>query len=244
MTKSDNDSPKLPPSWIWTTIDNIAETTSGGTPSRKNPNYYEGTIPWVKSGELNDGRITTVEENITEEAIQKSNAKIFPKNTVLVALYGATVGKTAILGIDAATNQAICAIFPKANAFAPQFMNYWLRFKRPSLIELSTGGAQPNISQGIVRSFLFPLAPLPEQRRIVARIEALFAQADRMEAAVAAVRRQLQQVDQAVLARAFCGELVPQDPSDEPASVLLERIQQERKGNRKESTHQMRLPRT
>jgi type I restriction enzyme S subunit len=233
MTKSYTDSPKLPPSWIWTTIGNIAETTSGGTPSRKNPNYYEGTIPWVKSGELNDSRITTVEENITQEAIQNSNAKIFPKDTVLVALYGATVGKTAILGIDAATNQAICAIFPKANAFAPQFMNYWLRFKRPSLIELSTGGAQPNISQSIVRSFLFPLAPLPEQRRIVARIEEFFSRLDAGIEALQRAKTQLQRYRQATLNAAVEGRLTEEwrraHQEVEPAEKLLARISKERR---------------
>jgi hypothetical protein len=82
--------PELPQGWIWTTIGEVAETTSGGTPSRKKPDYYTGTIPWVKSGELNDGFITSVEECITQEAVEHSNAKVFPRNTTLVALYGAT----------------------------------------------------------------------------------------------------------------------------------------------------------
>src|SRR6266498_1038405 len=104
----------LPSSWIWTTIGAIATTTSGGTPSRQHSEYYGGTIPWVKSGELKDGLITMAEETISDIGLNKSNAKLFPAGTTLVALYGATVGRTGILGIDAATNQAVCAIFPIA----------------------------------------------------------------------------------------------------------------------------------
>lgn len=103
----------LPDGWEWKKISDIATTTSGGTPSRKNSEYFTGHINWFKSGELGDSEIFNSEEKITEEAIKKSSAKIFPKDTLLIAMYGATVGKLGILGIDAATNQAVCAIFPK-----------------------------------------------------------------------------------------------------------------------------------
>src|SRR4051812_32859977 len=92
-------------------LGNVFKTTSGGTPSRKNPDYFKGNIPWVKSGELESNVIVETEEKISEEAIKNSSAKLFPKGTLLIALYGATIGKLARLGIDAATNQAVCGIF-------------------------------------------------------------------------------------------------------------------------------------
>ena len=99
---------EVPGNWCWTYLKNIAQWGSGGTPSRKNPTFYDGNIPWVKTGELEDDYLYDAEEKISEEAVQKSSAKIFPAETVLIAMYGATIGKTAILGVDAATNQA-CA---------------------------------------------------------------------------------------------------------------------------------------
>lgn len=94
-------------------IEDIAETTSGGTPLRNNDDYYGGNIPWIKSGELNDKTIDIAEEFITEKGLANSSAKLHPKGTLLIAMYGATTGKTGITGIKAATNQAICAVFPK-----------------------------------------------------------------------------------------------------------------------------------
>jgi|WetSurMetagenome_2_1015567.scaffolds.fasta_scaffold01397_10 type I restriction enzyme, S subunit len=241
MTESKDNSQELPKSWIWTTIGEIAKTASGGTPSRKKSDYYGGTIPWVKSGELNDSYINSVEEYITDEAVENSSAKIFPKNTTLVALYGATVGKTAILGIDAATNQAVCAIFPKADSFVSNYMSYWLRSRRQSLIELSIGGAQPNISQGILQSFQFPLAPIPEQYRIVARIEELFIRLDAGVEALQKAQTQLQRYRQSVLKAAVEGRLTEEwrkaHPDVEPAEKLLEKITKQRKDAGKESKY-------
>ena len=102
---------QLPNNWKWVRLGEVCETTSGGTPSRKEQKYYQGKIPWVKSGELDKGLITDTEEKITKEALKNSSAKLFPKGTLLIALYGATIGKLAFLGVDAATNQAICGIY-------------------------------------------------------------------------------------------------------------------------------------
>jgi type I restriction enzyme S subunit len=107
--------------WIECTLGEVCFTTSGGTPSRQNKSFYNGNIPWIKSGELDKGIIYDSEEHISEEAIKKSSAKIFPKGTLLFALYGATIGKMATLGIDAATNQAICGIY-KSDAFDSKYL--------------------------------------------------------------------------------------------------------------------------
>ncbi|MFL5586235.1 MAG: restriction endonuclease subunit S [Ktedonobacteraceae bacterium] len=228
-----NEEKELPEGWVWTPIGAVAETTSGGTPSRNHPEYYGGTIPWVKSGELKDSVITTVEEFLTEKGNKNSSAKIFQQGTALVAMYGATVGRTGILGLDATTNQAICAIFPLKNAFTSKFITYWLQFQRQTLIDQSIGGAQPNINQDIVRAFPLPLAPPPEQHRIVAAIEQQFTRLDAAVVALQRARTKLKRYRAAVLKAAVEGKLTEawraEHPTTEPASMLLERILKERR---------------
>lgn len=119
-----SDLPELPEDWVWAKVGEICVTTSGGTPSRKNKRYYGGTIPWLKSGELENKIITSTEEYITEEGLENSSAKIIPAGTLLMALYGATVGKLGILGIDSAINQAICAIFAPSQFVLLSFFSF------------------------------------------------------------------------------------------------------------------------
>jgi type I restriction enzyme S subunit len=144
----------------------IADTTSGGTPLRNMSTYYGGNIPWIKSGELNDNLVVEAEEYITEEGLVNSSAKIYPKGTLVVALYGATVGKTGILGLDAASNQAVCAVFPKTKHITNEFIFWFLRHKRPEFLGSSFGGAQPNISQKIIRETQIPIPPLELQKEL------------------------------------------------------------------------------
>lgn len=152
--------------WPLKPLGEICSTTSGGTPSRSHPEYFGGNIPWIKSGDLTDGVVIGFDESITEEAIRSSSAKLFPKETILIAMYGATVGKLGMLGIEAATNQAVCGITP-SDELDRWFLFFFLLSQRQNLIGQSTGGAQPNISQKIVRELLVPVPPLSEQRRIV-----------------------------------------------------------------------------
>jgi type I restriction enzyme S subunit len=154
--------------WVDRRLGDFAETTSGGTPDRKNPSYYDGTIPWVKSGELEDSFISDTEEKITALGLKNSSAKVFPESTLLMAMYGATVGKTGILKIEAATNQAVCAIFPRNEIAATEFVRYALIHQRPEIMKQRYGGAQPNISQQIIRNLTIPVPPLPQQRKIAA----------------------------------------------------------------------------
>jgi type I restriction enzyme S subunit len=152
--------------WKIKNIEELSKTTSGGTPSRKNKEYYCGDILWVKSGELEDNYIINTEEKITQDAVKNSSAKLFPKGTILMAMYGATVGKTAILNKEATTNQAVCGIFPNNDSFNNEFLRYQLIFKREDFLKQRYGGAQPNISQTIIRNFEVAIPPLPEQRKI------------------------------------------------------------------------------
>ena len=217
--------------WVETTLGEVFFTTSGGTPSRKNKAFYEGSIPWVKSGELDKGLILDTEEKITEEAIQNSSAKKFPAGTLLIALYGATIGKTAFLGVEAATNQAICGIF-KSTHFDSKFLHTYLQFKKPDFISQGSGGAQPNISQTILKKLKIPLAPLPEQRAIVAKIEGLFSELDQGVADLKAAQSQLKIYRQAVLKKAFEGELTKEWREKQTnlpsADELLKQIKEER----------------
>jgi len=157
--------------WPMVELGEVCETSSGGTPLKSRNEYYEnGTIPWLKSGEVAQGFIYQSEEKITEAGLKNSSAKIFPVNTVLVAMYGATAGKVGLLKFEAATNQAICGILPNSK-FIPEFLYWILKSQRDYMVALSGGGAQPNISQNIIRKIKIPLPPLEVQQEIVAELE-------------------------------------------------------------------------
>lgn len=148
-------------------IGEFCRTGSGGTPSRnKADRYFGGGIPWVKSGELRESIITETEETITPDALNESAAKLLPRDTLLVALYGATVGRIGILGIEAATNQAVCYIIPDETRADKKYLYYALQSKVPHWLSKRVGGGQPNISQGIIKDTLIPLLPLSEQKQI------------------------------------------------------------------------------
>jgi type I restriction enzyme S subunit len=185
----------LPNGWAHASIEDLAHTATGGTPSRKREGYYGGSILWVKSGDLQDGYVSDIPESITEAGLKNSNAKIFSKGTVCIALYGATVGKLGILERDAATNQAVCGIFP-FDGVEPRYIFYALRNERSNLIAQSKGGAQPNISNGIVRKVSLRIPPTTEQRRIVAKIEALQERSRRAREALSEVGPLLEQFRQ------------------------------------------------
>ncbi|TKC01403.1 restriction endonuclease subunit S [Pedobacter cryotolerans] len=173
----DNYLNKIPVEWRWVTIGRICVTSSGGTPDRKNFNYFKGDIPWVKSGELKYDVILKAEEYISKEALRSSSAKLFPKGSLLIALYGNTVGRMAFLGIDAATNQAIASI--TTFLINSKYVYYYLMSSNNALLSKREGSAQPNISQKVLNDFPFPLAPVEEQNRIVDKIEELFSEIDK-----------------------------------------------------------------
>lgn len=201
---------ELPETWLEGKLGDICFTTSGGTPSRKRDDFYGGDIPWVKSGELSKGLITKTEEYITEEAVNNSSAKVFPAGTLLIALYGATIGKLGFLGVDAATNQAICGIF-KNEILDLEFLYYFLYHNKNKLIEQGAGGAQPNISQTILKDLNVIIPPFAEQQRIVAKIEELFSELDKGIETLKTAQQQLKVYRQSVLKYAFEGKLTNPD---------------------------------
>jgi type I restriction enzyme S subunit len=149
------DSPlgSIPEGWEFVNFGELYITSSGGTPSRKVAEYYGGSHPWVKTRELNDGFILETEETITSLGLTKSSAKLFPENTVILAIYGATIGKLGILSIPSATNQACVAILPKEVGFGRAFAFQFLRENKDKLIGLGQGAAQQNISQVVLKNF-------------------------------------------------------------------------------------------
>jgi len=213
----------MPNNWVWTTLGNIGIWQSGGTPSRSNKSYYGGNIPWLKTGDLNDGLIINIPESITEEAVANSSAKINPTGSVLMAMYGATIGKLGILTFPATTNQACCACI-EYYAITQYYLFYFLLSHRDIFIAKGGGGAQPNISKEIIVNTAIPLPPLPEQERIIIEIERWFAFIDEIEQSKTDLQFIVKKTKSKILDLAIHGKLVPQDPNDEPASELLKRI--------------------
>lgn len=167
--------------WEKNFLGEIADASSGGTPSRSNPNYYSGNIPWVTTSELNDKSIHDTNEHITQEAVNSSSAKIFPEYTVLIAMYGATIGKLGILAIPASTNQACCALICNKEILDYRFLFYKLLSMREYIISLGCGAGQPNISQKIIKSLEISIPMLPEQTAIASILSDMDAEIEALE---------------------------------------------------------------
>ena len=213
---------EVPQGWVWTTLGEIGNWQSGATPSRMQKEYYEGTIPWLKTGDLNDGLITEIPEKITEKALEETSVRLNPSGSVLIAMYGATIGKVGILTYPATTNQACCACIDyKINQM---FLFYYLLANRETFVSIGGGGTQPNISKEKIVSFPLPLPPLAEQHRIVAEIERWFTLVDTIEQGKENLGTSIKQAKSKILDLAIHGKLVQQNPNDEPASELLKRI--------------------
>ena len=207
MTEGNGEVRELPEGWIQLKLENVADWGSGGTPSRKRIDYFNGDIPWIKTGELRSKYIRNTEEKITKEAINKSSAKLFTKGSVAIAMYGATIGKTSILGVDASTNQACAVAKPLEKVLFNEFIYYYLSSQIRKFVELGKGGAQPNISQNIIKNYLIYLPPFNEQQRIVEKIEELFSDLEQGVESLKTAQKQLKIYRQVVLKWAFEGKL-------------------------------------
>lgn len=191
-----------PKGWRVEALGELVETASGGTPRRDVDEYFGGRIPWVKSGELHGGIVTATEEGLTDRGLAESSAKVMPAGTVLVAMYGATVGAVAVLGIEAATNQAVCCISPSDQLLA-NYLVFFLRWSAPALLAKRVGGAQPNLSQDLLRRLVVPVPPRELQEVFAERVaataitkRAAFRSSDEMDALFASLQH-----------RAFRGDL-------------------------------------
>ncbi len=199
--------------WEFPKIGDIAFTTSGGTPQAKNKEYYEsGNIRWIRSGELGVKYIYDSEIKITQKALENSSAKYYPVDSVLIALYGATVGKVAILKAESTSNQAVCAIFPNER-FTPEYMYYFLSSQRDNFLGIASGGAQSNISQEKVKNSIIPLPSIAEQQRIVAALEEGFTYIDAVASAKQNLSNTAELLRNKILQAAFDGSLTGADTS-------------------------------
>lgn len=229
---TDNEIPfDIPETWVWIRVGDIGSWGSGATPSRTNPAYYGGSIPWLKTGDLNDGFIKEVPEYITELALEKTSVRLNPVGSVLMAMYGATIGKLGILEIPVTTNQACCACIPYAGMYN-KYLFYYLMSMRKTYIGMAEGGAQPNISKEKIVNSLIPLPPAEEQKRIVAKIEELLPYVDRYAAAYEKLEQFSakfpEDMKKSILQYAIQGKLVEQRPEEGTGEELYRQIQTEK----------------
>lgn len=197
---------ELPEGWVWCRLGDIFSTTSGGTPTKGNHRYWKGEITWYKSGELNDSYLDIEShEKITQTGLKESSATLFPKGTLLIAMYGATAGKLAILGREATTNQAVCGFFENGNILTAYLFDFLLS-NRTKMIKESWGMSQPNISQTYLRNFAFALPPFEEQKAIVEKVKTLIQKCQALEQEIKTSEANAQMLMQAVLKDAFEGK--------------------------------------
>ncbi len=194
---------EIPEGWEVVAVGDVCETKSGGTPDRQRPEYWGGTIPWVKTGEVKYSTIGATEEHISDAGMQASSAQIFPAGTVIMAMYGqgATRGRVARLGVDAATNQACLALLcgPRVRA---SFLFHSLVHRYDELRSIGNEGSQKNLSAGLVRAVRLPVPSLAEQEEIASCSDALDARIEREHA----VHARLASVKSALTGALLSGE--------------------------------------
>lgn len=220
----------IPENWEWIRLNDIASITSGGTPARTNSSFWNGNIPWVKIGDIKNKYISTTEEKISEQGLNSSSAKVFPKGTILYTIF-ATIGTVGILNIDAATNQAVAGV-TFFGEYSRDYMYYVLIGLKDILVSKGKGMAQMNINLTILKNTPIPIPPIAEQKRIVAKLEELMPLVE----AYGKAEEQLSKLNaefpdklrKSILQQAVQGKLTERDPADEPASVLLKRIKAEK----------------
>lgn len=193
----------------------LYKITSGGTPSRTHSEYYEdGTIPWVKTGDLKDKYLFETDEKISQLGLENSSARIYLKNTVLLAMYGATIGATSILKIDAATNQACAAFSPREDTL-PEYLYAFLESQKDKFIKDAVGGAQPNLSAGYLKTIEFKLPSLEQQTRITRNLS-------KIDELLLLRKQQLAKLDELVKARFV--EMFG-DPINNPMKWIVSKIE-------------------
>lgn len=193
--------------WTETFLRELGKWGSGGTPTSTEPAFYGGNIPWLRSGDLPNGPVRVANVTITDAGLRSSSAKWVPANSVLVAMYGATIGKLGITKSPVTTNQAVAYCVPDSTKVSADFLFWFLRCNRQQLIDLGQGGAQPNISQTILKDYPIRLPPLDAQRDIVTKVAKLSAASQRAREELDRVPKLVERYKQAVLAAAFRGDI-------------------------------------
>lgn len=224
--------PSLPDGWVYASIGQCFEVAVGATPSRKVAEYWGGDVPWVSSGEVSFNRIAATRETISDAGLANSSTQFNPAGSVLLGMIGEgkTRGQAAILDIPAANNQNCAAIWVSETDVPPEFVYFWLWSRYDETRRGSSGNNQPALNKSLVQAMPVPLAPVEEMREIAERVGVQFAGIEAQEREIDRLLRMAAAQRQNILRAAFSGQLVPQDPNDEPASVLLDRIRAQRQG--------------
>lgn len=220
---------ELPEGWAWVPLLRIAKQETGHTPSRSKPDYWDGGVPWIgiRDAGAHHGRyIDATAQTISEAGLANSSARLLPAGTVCLSRT-ASVGYVTIMARTMATSQDF-ATWTCTEALLPEYLMYALMAEGDEIRNFGMGTTHTTIYFPEVRAFHIALPPVEEQKEIVARIKAGLARADRLEAEATRARALLDRLESALLAKAFRGELVPQDPNDEPAQALLDRIRTQR----------------
>ncbi|MEJ8650607.1 restriction endonuclease subunit S [Streptomyces sp. MS1.AVA.3] len=237
----------LPSGWAWTTIGSLFRVYVGTTPSRKAPELWSGTVPWVSSGEVNFGRISSTREHISEAAVGNRDTRLHPPGTVMIAMIGEgkTRGQASILDIEAAHNQNCASIRVSETRVLPEYIYLVLEERYQQSRKASSGGNQPALNKSKVESIPVPLPPISTQRQIVTVVEEFTRTSNRCRLELEKTLAMAGQLKQALFSRAVVGHLVRQDPSDEPASILLDRIlaKRETQGSKSKPRRAPRRPR-
>jgi type I restriction enzyme S subunit len=207
----------IPEGWNVLPLAEVYRTGSGGTPSRKVPTYFGGTIPWVKTQELHDGFVHDSDEKITADGLKNSSAKLHPAGTVLMAMYGATIGKLGILSAEATCNQACCAMTPKRLHFGSEYLFLTLVSRRTDILSLRMGAAQQNISQEVIKDFPLLCPESDVMACFTKKIESLFILIGVLQAKNANLRT----TRDLLLPKLISGE-IPVEAAEETASEIIE----------------------
>ncbi|MFY0712776.1 restriction endonuclease subunit S [Seonamhaeicola sp. NFXS20] len=197
---------ELPEGWVWCRLQDLVNVGTGSTPPKSNSSYYNGTIPWYTSSATNDLYAKESEKLITEKALQETNCKVFPKGTLIIAMYGQgkTRGQISELVIPGATNQAVAAmVFYKTSKDFKEYIKYFFRKIYDEIRLLAEGGAQPNLNVGKIKNTILPLPPLEEQKAIVEKVNALMALCDSLEEHIENSHTQITQLMQSCLREVF-----------------------------------------
>ncbi len=223
---------EIPENWKWVRLGEIGIWEAGTTPSRSKSEYYiNGEIPWVKTGDLTDGILNSTTENITQLALEETSLKIKPIGSILIAMYGATIGKVSILGIEATTNQACCACIAYKNIYN-KYIFYYLISQRDNLKKMGAGGAQPNISREKIIKTIMPLPSLAEQKRIVEKLDNVLANIDELKAneeKLSILQKNFpDKLKKSILQSAIQGDLTEQLDTDDKVEDLLKAIKEEK----------------
>lgn len=221
---------ELPEEWVWTRIGEVFDVYVGATPSRSRPEYWSGNIPWVSSGEVAFCRIHNTKESITELGLSKTSTNRHQPGTVLLGMIGEgkTRGQAAILDISACNNQNSAAIRVSECGMPPEYIYYYLEYYYKITRTLGSGNNQPALNKSRVQLMTFPFTTVAEQDRIVQEIERHLSVADQIERTIELGQKQSEILRKSILKKAFEGKLAPQEPNDEPAEKLLERIRAEK----------------